>query len=184
MKKLAIALLLLPSFCYSQNDSLPKNEKGIIEYTDVVNVSDADAQALYSRAKLFIAKAFVSGKAVTQLNDDDAKQIVANGNFVPVIKLMMGGAGDYGRVHFSITLQCKDGKYRYSITGFDHELIMPKQNCSGGKLENIKPACGTFYMTKAYWARVKESTDKNMKTLIAEMKNYMTANKTLTSDNW
>lgn len=63
MKKLFICLFTVSfaasAFC--QSDSIPRNDEGKFEYTEVVKMDSAIAGKLYSNAKLFIVTAFKSG---------------------------------------------------------------------------------------------------------------------------
>jgi hypothetical protein len=182
MKTLLIALLFVPFISFAQD--LPKNSEGNIEYTAVVNIDSADAQTLYSRAKLFIAQSFKSARNVTDLSDDAAKQIVVKGLIRPVIKWNVYGKSEFGNVFFTTTIQCKEGKYRYFINGFNHENHENKFDNSGGRLENEKPACGTFYMTKNVWQKVKDYTSNSMLTYIKNLQAYMEGKGITATDEW
>lgn len=161
MRKILIACFLLSTtLCFSQ---MPVNADGKIEYTEVVQADSISAQTLYSKAKLYVAKAFANGKEATQLNDDAAFTTVVNG--ATKISAGMGASRD-GFVSFKLTIQCKDGRFRYSFTDLVHEGAQ----YSGGALENEKPACGTFFMNKQLWGKLKEQTDTNMKMAIASLK--------------
>lgn len=183
MKQFIFAIILFPSICFSQIDSLPRNEKGTIEYSSVVEVPNIDAKVLYSRAKLFMANAFVSSNDVTQLNDDEAKSIVGKGNFKVVLKEPMIGTYEFGHVKFSVNIQAKDNKYRYIISDFIH-VDHQKNSGSGGSLENEKPACGTMLMSKKRWARLKGYSHSRTQKLISQLDDFMKGETKESSDNW
>lgn len=100
----------------------PKSKQ--ILFSEVVNVDNATAKELYSRAKLFVADAYKSGKSVTQLNDDEAKVILIK----PAIKIRVKDflVNDDFYVQYQLKIECKDNKYRYSVEG--HSLLTPSRN--------------------------------------------------------
>jgi hypothetical protein len=168
---LIAALISVSSFSQTE---LPKDEAGKVTFSDVVTVDSASASQLYSRAQLSIASLFKSAKDVIQLKDDAAKQIVAKGIFE-----------NYGYMRFSITLQCKDGRYKYILTDFVHESDPRyKYSTSGGNIENEKPAAGTFLFSMAAWRKVKEKTKKEVDAIIARIKKDMLSATASNSDNW
>lgn len=177
MRALILALMLTPLSVFAQD--LPRNETGRIEYTEVVKVDSANAAILYSNAKIFIAKSFKSAKNVTDLSDENSKTVIIKGN-MPVSVRSMGSFWDYGVVWFQISIQCKDGRYKYSITDFVHEDKPGPRGANGGSLESEKPECGTLKLPKKYWEYIKTDADQTTKTLIADMKKAMVP----TGDNW
>lgn len=181
--RLIILMLLLPGFSISQTGPLPLNKSNIVEFTDVVKVDSIDATTLYSRAKLFIAQSFVDNKAVTQLNDDAGKQIYAKGNLRVSCKDFLGNH-EYGTVAFAVTIQAKDGRYRYSITDFQHNFQMNNHNASGGSIENDKPRCGGLMMTKKCWNEIKDQTNTQMKAFINTLQEYMTGKSNESKSDW
>jgi hypothetical protein len=139
-------------------------------YTGVVQVDSASANTLQSRAKLFVAESFKSGKDVTQL--DDPGVIVVKGNIAPIVKVPLLGKIEYGYVHFTAKIQVKDGKYKYTLTEFNHEAHEPNTG-SGGNLTNRKPACGTFLMTEGQWRQIKAYTNERVLALIVQLEHAM-----------
>jgi hypothetical protein len=137
-------------------------------YINVVEVDSATAKSLQSRAKLFVAESFKSGKDVMQLDDADAGIIVIKGNIAPIIKVPLLGHMHYGYVHFTAKIQVKDGKYKYNFLEFTHDAYEPNMG-SGGALTNKKPACGTFSMTMGYWRQIKEYTNDRVMVLIDQL---------------
>lgn len=163
MTRTLFLLAVLPLQLFCQTDTLPKNADGKYEYTGVVNVDSASADKLYSNAKLFIADNFKSGKDVTQLNDDYSKTVI--------------GRGIEHSVKFKITIQCKEGKYRYVVEDF--EYIYEGVN-NGIPLEDEKRL--KHYMTKNMHGAALERTSLDTKTLITNLKKHMASQSMLTQD--
>ncbi|GAB3822175.1 hypothetical protein [Pontibacter rugosus] len=115
MKKLILALLIcLPLVTFAQSEP-PRDEQGKIVYQEVVNV-DADQAELYKRALRAIPR---DGKEVlkvdaTEVSWQDKKDMIIDGmgQKIPV------------RLHYTATLQGKDGRYKYSISNL---LLETKQ---------------------------------------------------------
>lgn len=183
MKQAFLILSLLISAIYvsAQSSTMPVNESGKIEFTSIVLVDSSNAATLYSKSKLFIANTFVSAKDVTQLADEETKTVVVKG-LIPIEIKSMGKYWPFGNVYAKITIQCKDGRYKYSITDLVHEHRTVKNDVSGGNLENEKPICGTLFMPKKQWEAVKECTNEKVKALIAKLTKEMVS--TASTDKW
>lgn len=170
------AILLLFSVSFNNTFSqvvFPLNDKGEIEYAEVVTVDSTSAEKLYSRAKMNIAEMFKSAQNVIQNDDAINKQILIKGNI----------RADYSwnpmatcraHVDFTMTIFCKDNRYKYSIKPSEH-IFEPscKLTGGGGYLLNEKPSCGTFNMPKSYWEEIKSNADKDFKTFIETLKKKM-----------
>jgi hypothetical protein len=167
MNKFLLLLFLLPGKIFCQTD-IPKNADGNYEYTGVVNVDSASADKLYSNAKLFIVDAFKSGKDVTQMNDDVAKTVAGKGDFKIYYKGLSGGIDAY--VYFKIIIQCKDGRYKYTINHFEYT--------SGGRsaisLEDDKNM--KHETTKNMKGQVLHQVNDDALALIDELHKHMASN--------
>lgn len=122
---LLFLVLLLPVLAHSQStdvNKFPLNANGQIEFTEVVNTS-LTKDKLYYNAQDWIAKTFGDYKKVIQFEDKENGKLIMKGisnvdyiarNDVSVFKESM----DY-----TITIECKDNKFRYKI-----EDIIVNQN--------------------------------------------------------
>lgn len=167
----------LLSFAQSKNDTISFN------YTGVEAVDSVPARILYSRAKLFAAENFKSAKDVIQMDDSEAGLLLMKGNIIPVIKGALIGNFEAGFVHFTMKVQVKDGKYKYTLSDFEHENF-GNYRSNGGSLTNRKPACGTFYLTKNYWHQIKEQTDMHAQALIDALKSRMVSQEISKKDDF
>jgi hypothetical protein len=186
MKYHLIALLILmPITTMAQNYPFPKNADGAIDYTEVVPVDSATEQQLYSRAKRFVANAFSSATDVTKLEDPATFTIVTKGN-LPRFYSNPFNKTQGGYVAFKFTIQCRAGRYRYSVTDLIHRQSATSTiHDSGGLLTNDIPDCGRVNMPLKIWNRLKVQTDNDIKSFIDELKKTI-AGKTEFSgnDNW
>lgn len=173
------AALLISMHSFAQMDTLPVNpDTHLVDFTEVVKVDSATAKVLYSNAKLYMANAFVSGKAATQLNDDENFTIVGNG-YISVGVSTMLGKKPCGGFDFKVTIQCKDGRYRYSFTGFNHSA---SGGDACGPIEKAKS--GNFDVTKKDWNNWKDMVRSQINTTIVDLKKYMEGSVAATKGNW
>jgi len=180
MKKLIICLFTVSAFlsAAAQSDSIPRNAAGKYEYSEVINVDSASAAKLYSNAKLFIVTAFKSGKAVTQLNDDAAKTVAGNGN-VQIVTKGLAGSGITKRISFSILIQCKDDRYKYTINDFQFSLVSSMVNRTV-PFEDEKGFRKN--LSKKQTEEVYEIFKGDMNTLISDLKKAMASQAESTKD--
>jgi len=181
MKLLYLTFLFFLSLMSNAQVNLPLNDKGEVEYSEVVNVDSVSADELYNRAKLFIADMFVSARSVIQHDDAANKQILDKGNI----------SADYSwnplsncpaHVDFTFTIFFKDNKYKYSLKPQNH-VFEPacKLTGGGGNLAGEKPECGTFNMPKLFWNDIKLKADSDFKKFIESLKVGM---KTKVDNDW
>lgn len=172
MLKLFLFLALTPIAALSQDDSLQKNANGKYEMAEVVNVENKSADDLYSSAKKFIAINFKSGKAVTQLNDENSKTVVGKGSMTAKLKISIGSPV-YAPIDYTFTISCKDNKYKYSITDF---LFY-----NTGDLRSTKALEDESYWTKRretrkWWPDIKQQIYEQMNVLVELLKKSMLEN--------
>lgn len=147
MKKtfLNILFLILISSLYAQTDNVE------IKIIDSINLTK---QELYVRARSFIAYSFKNSKSVIQMDDKEAGKIICKGSMTPPSKGTFGMTYQ-NNVDFTLTIDLKDGKYRAVISDLYHSGLGPQKEYAGGAIENEKPACGTLFIPKKDWEKMK-----------------------------
>lgn len=152
-----------------QTVALPMNANNKVEYADVIAVDSVNAEKIFSNAKMFVTNAFKSGKDVTQLVDESAKTIVGKGTMSVVVSKGMGMTWS-GYVHFTLSLFCKDNKYKYSFTDFVlHYQPGTRAPMQTNPLEDNNPQ----KITDKQWMNVKEQTNDVVNKMIADLKKQM-----------
>jgi len=165
MKKILIilCLLFLVNKLYSQ--TYPPNWV----YEEVVIVdSTVKAADLHSLAKLFIATNFKSSKDVIQLDDATNQILLVKGNVTAKI-LVMGMIKEHGWVNFTFKIQSKDGKYKYTISDFYHDIVSSQQ-IAIGSLDKEKPGGGMATIGKKNFEELKKSVHLDISNLISNLK--------------
>lgn len=181
MKKLIFCLfaIITTIAAFSQTDSIPKNEQGNYEYSDVVQVDSASAQKLYSNAKIFSVTAFKSGKDVTQLNDENAKTVAGNGTMRVYFKGYLNSGIDYF-VKFKLIIQCKDERYKYTFNNFEFAAATARVSFSIPVEDDQRLK---HYATNKMKAQLLEQINNNVKQMIQTLKKTM-ASKTESTQDW
>jgi hypothetical protein len=87
-----------------------------------------------------------------------------------------------GIITMHVTIECKDNKYRYSITKMKHTSTNGK--ASGGDISNIIPECGSMTMPDIVWKKIKGEAFKSASMVISELKEGMSKAATDSKDEW
>jgi hypothetical protein len=115
MKNLIVFFLLFFSLSsYSQDkicDLLPSKD-GKVFYSDIIVVDKLKSEELYNNTKLWISQTFRSAKSVIEAD-------VENNLLVMKGRLNYVANGD---TPFSLSLQFKDGRYKYELTDFESDI--------------------------------------------------------------
>ncbi|MDR6565447.1 DUF4468 domain-containing protein [Chitinophaga ginsengisegetis] len=182
---LSTLLTIAPLLLKAQEVPFPINENGSIEYTEVVQVDSVSEQQLYSRARLFVANAFKSATDVTQLEDAATFTLVTKGN-LPRFYSNPFNKTQGGYVSFKFTVQCRPGRYKYSVTDLIHkQSAVSTIHDSGGVLTNEVPDCGRLNLPLKSWKRIKVQTDHDIHLFIDELKQTMAGKADFSgNDNW
>jgi hypothetical protein len=132
------------------------------EFTSVVENPNLNKSELYSNALSWFAKTFKSSNDVIQMKDAESGKIIAKGilNSAPTL---MGVKGD-GACWATITIICKDGKYKYEFT----EIYFKYK--AGGSYEYTGEAHAGEKKSHARW---KEDVKTEINLMIIDLKAAM-----------
>ena len=145
----------------------------LVTYQEIVKVdSSINSKALYANARAWIANAFHSAQNVIQMDDKDNAQIIVKGNF-SVSTTGLGHFFPQGVMNFTLTLKCKDGKYKYVFNNFNHKGEPGKAYSSDcGPIETDE-FTSWLTITKKMWNDIKIMSDSKVKDLIIDLKKSM-----------
>jgi len=165
MKKTILNILFLLSISnvYSQTERVE------LKIIDSLNLT---RQELYLRARSFVAYNFKNSKNVIQMDDKEAGKIICKGSMTPLSKGTFGMTYK-SNVDFTLTIDIKDGKYRAIISDLYHTGLGTTKDAIGGAIENEKPACGTFFIPKKDWDKIKEATKRDASAFLDNLKEAM-----------
>lgn len=175
MKRLIFFSFFVP--CISLAQSRPDIDSLAFNFSEVVKTDSLTAKELFSNAKLFIARAFKSAKAVTQLEDPESNTLVVKGILVVPLKKLPYGFSymESFTTPLILEIQAKDGRYKYTMNEFyvkdnavyeGYNLSSPytKQKGEIGQRQH-----------KELWTKMKQSAFDIVTAFIAGMKKQMAA---------
>lgn len=153
---------------------LSQNSAGqVVEYKIIDSAKGITADQLYTNARAWVAKTFVSANAVLQMDDKQAGKIIGKGNMRTPVKNAFGMVIGDDIINFTITIDVKENKYRVILSDFSHQGGTYKGSANGGSLDREKPACSSIFITKGMWDKIKKEVDKQsavlLKSLSADM---------------
>jgi len=177
MKTLLFAVFIVSVlFIGCAPKTLPKSIGTTYEFTLIDSVKQTKNE-IYVKAYEWIAKTFTSAKDVIQMSDKEAGKIVAKAVIpVPGQHDSYGGTLGNDYVHYTITIDIKDGKYRCVLSNFYHKggnYISHNTICSGGDLDNDKCPCGVSYMSVNRWNKIRDIAKEDAENNLADLKNYI-----------
>lgn len=162
-----------------------------ITYTEVVLVdSSTTKQELYSKAREWFAKTYVSSTNVLQMEDKENGKLIGKALMEVSFKTILGTNFPGGFINYTISIYLKDGKYKYEFTNFHHTGTIAyngQKVPDGGDCESIilkkKGLTGNSY--KNTYQSFFIQMDENIKVLIESLKSAMVKNsKQKINDNW
>lgn len=123
---------------------------------------------------MVIADLFNSAQSVIQNDDATNKQILVKGNITADVPYNSGMAVAKGHLDFTLTVQCKDGRYKFSIKPQNHYAKNMQYNFDGGYFGNEKRV--NRNMRQSEWDNVRGKADEKFKSLISSLKQKMNEN--------
>ena len=154
-------LLALVSFlCLNIFAQLPVDSKtNKISYKEIIEKASLTQRDIHLRAKNWVA-----AKKLKKVSDDGMKMVYSGAigvKYPSVVK----GRFENGRVNYKLTIYCKDGKFKYIFTNFEHEA----DHASCGGLESESSSCNRHFLVPASWSKIKNQTETKMNELIKDL---------------
>lgn len=161
--------------------SMPPNEDGSIP-VDTNPQKGMNATEILKRAINFVkteSKKYTKGNGVTT---GSKAEFIATFNYKP--KELNPEADVQGTITMHLSIEAKEGKYRYTISKINHNAI--KTELSGGDVFSEVPKCGSMNLPTVLWKRIKSEAMKQSGVLANELKEAMTISSTtpVNSDEW
>ncbi|WP_372772104.1 DUF4468 domain-containing protein [Mangrovibacterium sp.] len=101
MKYLLLLFLMLPVGDNTQH------------LTEVVTVEGKTSEELYENAKEWFSLNFKSADDIIELDDPVDKKLIGKGS--KQVEYMVGYIPSFMTIYYTMTVQCKDGRYKYEI---------------------------------------------------------------------
>ena len=162
MKHLLLIALMVSGFTGFCQEAL--------KFTEVISVEGATQKQLFDRAKIWLIKSYKSSKDVTQSFEPESGQIIGKANFDFKPKSFMGSEAVKGVVSYTLSIFCKDGKYKYVVEDFRHEkfgLVSTDENAEMTLFGSSKG------YKKKTWADIRTQCEEHSKFLSESLKQMM-----------
>jgi hypothetical protein len=164
----------------SPTPAAPSPESAAFEFSEVVPVEGAMKDQLYSAGLAWFGDAFRSAKAVLDVQDKDAGRLVGKPSFAYTPKVFVGSARIKGAMRYTVTVEVKEGKYRYTIDGFTHNRT-PGPGGAPSSFGLLTTAAKCPYPVEGptaggrqeTWEHLKALSKAEAETLIASLKKRM-----------
>jgi hypothetical protein len=184
--RFCLLAVFLAASAYAQQPTTPAATPaatptpGPLQFQEVVTVEGVTRDQLYNTALAWFPEAFRSGKDVLQVQNKDAGTLVGTGTekYEPVV--FIGSACTRGVLRYRVTVEVKDGRYRYTIDGFTHEGGGPAcrgDGISWGLLTTnpVSPSMKGFSsgMEQQMWADMKKKATALAETLSKSLREHL-----------
>ncbi|HWY13242.1 MAG TPA: hypothetical protein VN026_18060 [Bacteroidia bacterium] len=177
---LAMSLLGTSSFAQEEGNSPKETKTGDDKrFQEIVPTDSVPAAKLVARAVNWVkveSKRFVKSNGVST---GSKAECIAK---FKIRAKELNPQPDYtGIIQMHVSIECKDNKYRYSITQIKH--ISANGKASGGDINNLIPECGSMTMPDLTWKKIKGEAFKSADMVISELKEGMSKS-TADKDEW
>ena len=160
---------------------MPPNADGSIP-ADTTPPKGLAASEILKRAINFAkteSAKYTKGNAVTT---GSKAEFVATFNYKP--KELNPAADVQGTITMHLSIEAKEGKYRYTISKIYHNA--KNSECKGGDVYGEVPECGSMKLPADVWKRIKSEAIKQSGVLANDLKDAMqiSSSTPLNSDEW
>jgi Domain of unknown function (DUF4468) with TBP-like fold len=128
---LIVAFSCLASICKGQSQELPVDDKGEVDFTEVVHVDSANKDKLYRIARAWFANTFTSANKVLEMDDKDAGMLIGKAYQDVYYKDLIANKS---KLWYTIKVYLKDNRYRYEITDMFIEDYPGRYNINPPKI--------------------------------------------------
>ncbi|MFT5724049.1 MAG: hypothetical protein ACI9JN_001166 [Bacteroidia bacterium] len=171
------ALILVTSFLFAQD--IPRStETGKAEYKNGANIAGLTSKSLYERGFAWVNKFYTNPNGVMETQDAEGGKIVGRARFrLSRIENKKHVNPNAGFVSYQITLQFKDGKYRYILDAIRWEKP------SYYDVSQWSDSTQNNYNKQEYTSYV-EQTIRYFDELTKNLENYMKIGEAEKKDDW
>ena len=182
------AFIFISSFAFAQTPEPAKqedefaNKKVETKLSEVIPTDSLPASELAKRAAAWIKAESLKYKKTAGTTTGSKVECVAS---FPVKPKELNPQVDYtGKVTMKVVIECKDSKYRYTVSDIKH--ISKSGNVNGGSVDNVVPDCGSMGMNDIVWRRLKGEMMKGAGQVVIDLKAGMAviATEKKADDEW
>ena len=179
-----ILSILLSVVCFS----IYGQEK-VYQLSEVVEVKNSSVDELYLRGRQWFITSFKDSNRVIQLDDPKQRIIIGKGNFTYEPTILSGSNVTRGRVDFIVSIELKEGRFRYVLKDFTHFGQVGTKTDFGVITDDIefpygKLLEGSQNWKSKVWKDIKEQVIQNSEGIISSLKESMNKPSIVTDEEW
>lgn len=189
MKNLSFLFFFLFSILLNAQDkeiTIQKNEQNLAEYTEIIEIPEMTKADLYIATLEWYNKTYNSGKSVIQSADKDGGMIIGNAISENVIYNNMGIKKDGGNFSYTISVYCKDNKFKYVIDNITYRkgdmALKAGANLAEDFPSNWTGWLGDNKQTRREWKSFQTQANIYFEILINDLKKHLKNSKS--KSNW
>ncbi len=170
---------------FSQTDATAATEtkgkpKKETKYTEIVPTDSVKASELLKRAVNWVKLDAPKYDKTNGVTTASKAECIATFTVKPK---ELNPEVDYtGTVSMKVVIECKDNKYRYTVSNIVHKSKTGKT--TGGSIDNIVPECGSMIMSDVQWKKIKGVAINCVNTALNDIKEGMLVDSKGLGDDW
>ncbi len=156
-----------------------------LEYSRVIEVTDVDSLELKNRCQNWFAISFRNSEIVLRTSSEN--KLIAKPAIVYEPKILVGSDQVKGAIYYTLTVEFKNGKYRYIVSDFIHEgnRFANYKQIDFGLITN-EEICPYKFQTKNWdnkiWNDLKNTISSHISSLTASLETRMQTSSN--DENW
>jgi hypothetical protein len=174
-------LISIGAFSQDGEVEIPRNKEGQAEYSKVSEAPDLNKDELFVACLEWINKTFKSGKAVIQTTDKEGGMIIGNAITSSLVYNNMGLKKDAGYFSYTISIYCKDKKYKYVVDNIFYKkgemMLHEGANLADEFPKNWKGVIGDNKQTRREWKSFQRQTNKYFAVILEDLQKHVAASK-------
>lgn len=168
-------VFISPSIAQEQDSVIiPKNDIGLAEYNEIIPIDSTTKNCLYIGALEWMNKTYKSGKSVIQTTDKEGGLIIGKAVTHTLIYNNMGIKNDGGYFSYTISIYCKENKYKYVIENITYNkgemLLTPGADLAEIFPHNWVGLIGNNKQTRREWKSFQMQATTEFKNIIEDLK--------------
>ena len=128
----------------------------------------APASEIAKRAQIWMDTKYTK---YTKSNCANGKSVVCQISFPYKVKELNPSDKVEGEITMTVTIDVKEGKYRYTINNIKHKSAVADYN--GGDVYGLVPECGSMKMTDLSWKHIKAGAMADANMVADDLKDVM-----------
>ncbi len=181
---LLLFLFVLSSHSFSQETASGTETKGKpkkeTKYTETIPTDSVSGSELLKRAVNWVKIDVPKYDKLNGVTTSAKAECIASFSVAP--KELNPQCDHTGTITMKVVIDCKDRKYRYTISNIKHTSKSGKT--TGGSIDNVVPECGSMIMSDLQWKKIKGEAIKCVNFLITDLKEAMFLDSKGYGDDW